>query len=586
MATLTDLLRSQAADGSVIESKAGQAYLQHLTTLPLADLEAEPRTLAQLSTQLDGDLSSLCFRSYPTFLLAHECTNSLMASLSELEGSLNSFIDASVSLHSAARSFETAIKPTLETRSRIMEVQDHVDTVGQVLDLPRVVGNCIRGGQWNEAMEWSKRVSDLEAQLSEHTKGQAAMGAVRKGVEGEISSLKTRVLQTFGERSLKLPGAVRSINLLRRLDDTPSLEEEQLQLILLTGRWQCLLFQTEALQATFSSATDTAAADERSRFLKRWIEIWREVIGDAVNMYQEIFLPAPTSSNSPNPSAPATLTESNIKRARSNLTLFLHSALRHLVATLELHLPHIPPVSSLSTLLTQLSYCSAAFARFGFEFKSQVEELVVQRVQFIIEDRLKQGTSSFLAELSPRRPTPVEGILLAPEALGKVLALPEPQEAEALSFQPPHPLTLLPPLARYINAVASALNELRLLPFVSLYPALRDTLLDSFESTSNALLALVESTQPVTIPFDEEPDEKEARERVARDRKAACRIVLLHWARGVLPWSEKALRRGVYEALEQQEPARVQTLKDRIELAIAGLAPAASSPIGTCTARF
>jgi hypothetical protein len=393
MSTLADLLQQQVAPNA-LESETGLSYLNHLTTLPLGVLEAQPLQLAELSTQLDGDLSSLCFRSYPTFLLAHECTNSLMSSLSDLELSLNSFIDASVALNTAAKAFESGIKPILDTRSRIMDVQDHVDTVDQVLGLPRLVGNCVRSGQWNEAMEWSKRALELEAQMSDHAKGKAAMATVRKGVEGEISALKSRVLETFSERSLKLPGAVRSINLLRKMNESPALQEEQLQLILLTGRWECLLFQTEALQATFSFATDTPAADERSRFLKRWIELWREIIGDAVNMYQEVFLPSSTKSTN------SDLTESNVKRARSTLTLFLHHALRHLVATLELHLPHIPPVSSLSTLLTQLTYCSAAFSRFGFEFKSVVEELIVAQVKHIILDRFGQGTSSFLSELT------------------------------------------------------------------------------------------------------------------------------------------------------------------------------------------
>lgn len=577
---LSDLLDLPAEQLNIAED-----YLSDLRSCSLEDIQREPTDLSARLNSLNQDLANLCFRSYNSLILSHSSYLSVSSSFSSLDTGLDQFLATSQELATTCRSFEGFLSADLNpTRSKLSDALLHVDSVGEVLDLPRLVRACVVNGNWPEALDLGKRVNQLLA-LCTGESSSHVMHRVRFQVALELIDLKLRILQSLREKSLKLPGAVRGINLLRRLED-PAFEltrsadlsplaEEELQLVFLASRWDCLKSQLETFAVLARGTHNTAAeaSDERVKYIKRWVEVWRELVGDAVNMYSECFL-----------GGNAKLDHAQLIQSREHLLAFLHHALDELLKMLNTNIPAVQTVSSLSTLLTQLAYCAAAFARFGFDFRIPVAAIVEARMETIVVDKWKQGLTNFLAELSPPLPssarsplTPqrssikvLESLLLAPDSLSKIaLIAPNYQpsdQAPAATHQPAQQLTLTPPLARFLNSIASALNELRLLPATSLYPVLQTTLDEILSKATESFLALIEIHRPDLIEKEEEePLDREKRLKEEGESRMVCVVAVGLMGRSVLPFCEQGLRVGVFGELGQAESEIVKACKGRCE---------------------
>lgn len=527
---LSDLLFANSELQALQNNATATEYLNELLKLPLTALTAEPASLSQQSHQVDTELSNLCFRSFPTLLQSYKSTKSLSTAFNHLEHELAAFVESSASLNIACRSFESNTKHTMLDRSNISSVLGQLDSVGDLLDLPRLVSTCVGAGYWSEALDLSQRAKDL-TRLSETEGNQKAQGIMRRveeHVEAEMVSLKMRVLEQLRNKSLKLPGAVRAINLLRRLSSSldADADEPRFQIILLASRWDCLHFQLDALYAS----SDLHSDDDRLRLIRRTIEIWREVIGDAAGMYAELFLLHATTP-----------------QAKRPLNGFLHLALDKLLQLLRTHIPHVHSGSSLSTILTQITYCSNAFAtKFGFEFRLVVNEIIRQHMLDLVLDKWKAGVEALKKSLVGKT-QPLQQLFLAPESLHRVLSVPIPDSSRnSFSHQPPSQLSLFPPLARFLNAVASALNELRLLPgtAVTLHPILSQELKSIVDEAGKTVLALIEASLPQPLPSGQEEDEQDNR---AQKRQLASTICA--WtARVCLPWCMRALLEAAKDA--------------------------------------
>lgn len=541
--TLNDLLFANNAliDGSNQSSNVAGTYLNQLLRLSLSSLEAQPASLTEQSNQIDSELSSLCFRSFPTLLQSYASTKSLADAFAHLEDELGAFVDTSASLTAACRDFESSIQDNMAERSKVSQVLPQIDNVGDILDIPRLVGTCVSAGYWSEALDLAQRARDLEVlcESEKQEKARRMMQQVVKQVDAEMAALKIRVLEQMRERSLKLPGAVRAMALLRRLSNNAShtvdgeqfaQTEARFQLILLASRWDCLRFQLDALHASSELSTE----DDRVKYLRRIVEIWREVIGDAASMFSEIFLAHADASIALSAKAP--------------LNGFLHLALEKLLSLLQQHIQHVHAGSSLTTISTQLTYCSNAFAtRVGFDFKPAVDAVIRKRLLHIVQERWDAGLTSLQQQLVGKT-QPLAQLLLAPESLARVLALPVPAEKLSFAHQPPAQLALFPPLARFLNAIAGALNELRLLPSaaVSLHPILHEKLYSTLEEAGKTILAVIEASLPQPLPSDKEQDPEEADLR--QQKRQIARIVNLWAGRVCLPWCSRALAEAAKDA--------------------------------------
>jgi hypothetical protein len=331
------------------------------------------------------------------------------------------------------------------------------------------------------------------------------------------------------------------------------------------------------------------------RYLKRWVEVWREVVGDTVGIYSEIFLAALTGESGSQDSSSAL----EMQDPRTPLPIFLSQSLQALQRLLENQLPHISSIASLASLQTQLSYCSAAFSKFGFEFKHLSNALITARVREVTEERFSQATAAFTKDvqrtltLSGARGGKarfVPGALIGDDdTRSSVLTLDEAQlpprstskgkAAQARqwqSSQPPSYIALFPPLARLLNGHAQALNELRLLPLAALYPTLRAQQAAALASCAAELSTIATKASQALNNAQWSPNPDAAFQEEQAAQSALLKQFTLVFSRAVVPWCLWALREGVYPDIEQTEDSgRRNAVEDEHEEALTALLLAA-----------
>jgi hypothetical protein len=410
------------------------------------------------------------------------------------------------------------------------------------------------------------------------------LGKVREDVEAELETLRSRIIEGLRGRGLKLPSAVRSIALLRRMaagsvakdkiqkSSPRSLSDPELRLTFLASRWDCLHSQLAQLEM---SAGSSANSDDRLRYVKRWIEVWREVVGETVTIYTEIFL-SPSGSPSPSttPLSPSstlpkhTFDRDTIKSSPLALThkslplpLFLSRALKSLELILQHQLPHLTTVSSLVSLQTQLSYCSAAFSKFGFDFRHIPNQAISQRLHEVTLDRFTTAVENFKKDLSRAftqsgsrggKPRLIVNALLATESWDSIDSLEESSLSLSNTSKTSHPpsfIALFPLLAKLLNSYASAFNELRLMPVTSIYPLVSQALHLSLKTNTEDLLAFVRIALDSLQPAAYEEDQAEL-----DDQKAILRKVSMIHCRCLVPWCIWALDEIVYPEVENTMP--------------------------------
>ncbi|GJN87206.1 hypothetical protein Rhopal_000151-T1 [Rhodotorula paludigena] len=473
----------------------------------------------------------------------------------------------------------------------------------------------------------------------------ALVARVRSEVGVALLSLRARVLESLLQRSLKLPGAVRGIATLRRIAERgigatethaalkgegkrKELDEDALRVVFLVARWRCLRGELDSVEAQMAASgihlggaelplalqdanVTVEENEERTRWTKRWIEVWREVVGETVSMYAEVFLTASSlngtkgsagKNDAIHPDLPA-----HSLSPSAPLHLFLSTSLASFASVISHAIAGLNSTASLSSLLTQLTYCSQSFARYGLDFREwiQLRERIELRIGRIVaaewevagrkwekewrdgwENSGGMGTTAARARRSGR--VPLADWLVAPEGVSSLLATPLPDPPSSANsptwhHQPSPSLALLPPVARFLNAHATALNSLRLIPPVSLYLPLRraqavelDRAAQVLAAFTDAWLASLNATPlPNNGSFDGvgaddlTSDEKQLlRER--DDEKRVVAAAIAWFGRTVVPWCEGALDQGVYAELSASDrrPAEADVREESLRKAM------------------
>ena len=492
-------------------------------------------------------------------------------------------------------------------------------------------------------MELVHRARDLEQLLRPASPSTSAgkrkdlLSTVREEVEVEVRGLRVRIIEGLRSRGLKLPAAVRSVALLRKMTQSSqeasstsgemktlareasssgpssSLSEPELRLTFLTSRWDCLRSQLDQLEVSASASEDSGSTEDHVRYLKRWLEIWREVVGETVNIYSEIFLSqataAPTSSPSPSPSlargwqsadylsqqllpnasdagTPASVpSRLHLIQPHPPLSIFLSQCLQSLRQLLATQLPRITAVSALASLQTQISYCATAFAKFGFDFRHLPNSLIVERVRQVTLDRLAAASSALEKDFQRAltmsgsrngRPRILLGALVAVDARSAILTLQEGDlplaDKDSITSQPPTFITLFPPLAKLLNAHASALNELRLFPLVALHAQIRHSQLEQLNACTAILQHFMSAFATATKAVQTSPNPDADFVKEQQDQGAVVRRIAIVFARTVVPWCRWALEEGVYPGLHsQQKHASSEMLENGLQDSLAAL---------------
>ena len=421
-----------------LSSSKAASYLEEITTLPLDSILAQPANLSSTSSQLTNALTNLCTSSYPTFLSLHSTTTNLTTTLSSFSDTLNTLLEDIPALESAARSFSSDISSIQSSRRRAALVLEHSSKLQDILELPVLADACVRAGHFQEALDLAAHAARLAARFP-HVQ---AVQDVHAEADSSIRALFAQLLATLRAQG-KLPTLFRAVSFLRRMRVLP---ERALALAFLTGR-------LEALNAALTNAEGERrgldAPDAWARYMKKYIDTWREGVHDLVTQYAAIFLERP----------PADLAREDLDVLRTLLPACASQLLSRLLDALRTALPRLSDAPALTALLTQLTYCSTSFARLGLDFRTLLPPLFEDAVRARVSGEFSKAALEF--GKTPRTSWAGVG---APRRDSRAAA----GTTAGVLKMPPQALVAYPPIALFANALLAALNGLRLLAPVAL----------------------------------------------------------------------------------------------------------------------
>jgi conserved oligomeric Golgi complex subunit 8 len=619
---LVDILSSSPS------SSSSQTYLSHLTTLSLSDLLAEPITLQTQAHHLTSSLTSLTHTSYPTFLALHSTTNALTSSLDSLSSSLDALLTTSLpALEESAAAWHTRTDTVLHDRSKARIVLEQHDKIKDLFDIPLFIDTCVRNGYFSEALS----LANHAASLSLGPEAPLILTSIQAEVRHSIMQMLLSLLATLHEPSRKLPALWKAVNFLRKMDafgsgkflhdpstlvhgdnlnvsaDNTVSSEEQLALAFLTGRLTCLAgmlepisrdinrlisnsvptVQTPVSTSDSDSETTTIASrtitdrdkEDVARYLKKYIDVWREGVYDIITQYSTIFLEEQPhhrqqSSKSPASHLPSSLpTQSSdppqpqpqpLPQPPTHLLSLLTSHLlqKHLLPLLHTTLPLLP-LTLLTPLLTQLTYCATAFARVGLDFRGLLGGMIESAVLHSVGSEITDVGEKWVVRIKAAMGVSIENkgkARRSSTAMGKRPSewLIVPSHADSLTEPPSSPsgpahippqmLASYPPLAEHTNALLGVLNSLRLLAPRRIMCELLGVLEEVLGEGGEVLCEYLQGILGADVGLRREPNgdqRKDAGKERERERRIAKMVGEVYF-RVFVPFLRRALVEGVY----------------------------------------
>ncbi|KIM47714.1 hypothetical protein M413DRAFT_57907, partial [Hebeloma cylindrosporum] len=467
---LTDVIASSSKGPLVQFTKPNsQTYLSNLTTFGLQELLSEPTTLQTQSHHLTSSLTSLTHTSYPTFLSLHRTTNALTTSLSSLSSSLDALLTSSLpALEECAAGWKVRTESILKERGKARVVLEQHEKIRDLLEIPLLIDTCVRNGYFAEALSLVSHAKSLASTAASSNKPiSLIISSVLSEVHHSIMQMLLSLLSTLYEPNRKLPALWKAVNFLRKMDST--LEP-------------C---GGDIVRMTKHGELDEREKEDLARYLKKYVDLWREGVYDVITQYTTIFLEKSASSTA--------LQE--WVRLQALITTYASRALTtHLLPLLSSSLSLLS-LSLLPSLLTQLTYCSTAFARVGLDFRGILSTLFSDAVAEVVSQEMRKSTVRFTSRFKipsvstqstthiingtakSKWETPSKWLVTtASAALPPVPVTPLTPAAPSLTHSPPHiPPQILasyPPLAEFTNSLLGVLNNLRLLAPTDILPTL------------------------------------------------------------------------------------------------------------------
>lgn len=407
------------------------SYLSRLSTVSFADLTTnEPASLLQSAQSHLRNLQALSKRSHKAVISSSSHLANLSSLLPSFGAQTRALSKDVPDLESAAtdfaqkydRSTENAV---LDRRKRAALLSRNVDRVSDVLDLPSLLSSTVAAAQagssggttaagsatsYASALDLNAHIRRLQALYPQSE----LVADIASQAEVEMRNLATILILSLQNPSLKLAAAMRTTGWLRRvapdlvedgqakvqagtlstksLSFSPTITNDgALGSLFLVCRLHTLhetldvleplrdLADQETAQGVKQPAqnggprkqattTPASIGTQSERYLKRYIEIFREQSFSILSMYKSIF---PT--NLPEPELNSTAdgpqdSQDPLKPMPAPVSSFALHLIDMLESTLREYLPNISDKSSRESLLTQVLYCAGSLGRLGADF--------------------------------------------------------------------------------------------------------------------------------------------------------------------------------------------------------------------------
>lgn len=393
---LYDLLSSQPgsnlpkapADHSCLD------YLKHLASQPLSSLDqTEPQSLSQSSHSLLISLQSLSKKSYKPIIESASHHASLQSALPALAASTAELRHALPRLdHEAVKFSSTYNKASdnevLARRKRAMLLSRNVERLVDVLELPTLLNSAISASppNYSSALDLNGHIRRLHTLYP----SSPLIASISAQADEAMRTMAANLLLSLKAPNLKLAASLRTISWLRRV--LPDLEtvgsqekshgsqDKVLGALFLVCRLATLMNMLDALdplreladqekarQKSIGSGNAWSGGQQTERYLKRYIEIFREQSFAIVSMYRSIF-PAGTDAPTAPAGGAAEGKEDPLEPLPSSLSTFPLYLVDMLLETLRAYLPTVKDQASRDSLLTQVLYCAGSLGRLGGDF--------------------------------------------------------------------------------------------------------------------------------------------------------------------------------------------------------------------------
>ncbi len=404
-------------------------YLNRLSTLPLASLTStEPQSISQSTHSNLLSIQSLSARSNSAIVASSDHLSSLRTTLPQLAAEAESLRNDIPKLDEEAVAFSekysrSAENEVLDRRKKSLLMARNVDRLSDILDLPTLLSSAISSSTAQGASNTNNYASALD--LHSHIKrlhllypDSELLGSIYTQTEDAMQDLTSSLIGSLRSQNVKLAAGMRTIGWLRRvapeLDGSGGNREGSLGAVFLVCRLSTLVSMLSALdplrdladQETAIRLRDSKSGVAKSgneawsggqqteRYLKRYIEIFREQSFAIISMYRSIFPSAPDSSASDDLSlklkslglktAPAVSTigadppQDPLTPLPTALATFPLHLVTLLSSTLQQYLPNVRDKSSRESLLTQVLYCAGSLGRLGGDFSLLLADLGVE----------------------------------------------------------------------------------------------------------------------------------------------------------------------------------------------------------------
>lgn len=403
-------------------------YLNRLSTLPLASLTSiEPQSLAQSSHTTLLSLQSLSARSNPAIVASSDHLSSLRTSLPQLAAEAESLRNEIPKLDEQAVAFSekysrSAENEVLDRRKKALLMARNVDRLSDILDLPTLLASAISSSTTQGASNTVNYASALD--LHSHIKrlhllyqDSELVSSIYQQTEDAMQEMTSNLIASLRSQNIKLAAGMRTIGWLRRvapeLDGSGSNREGTLGALFLVCRLATLVSMLSALDPLRDLAEQETAirlresnsttrktpndawsgGQQTERYLKRYIEIFREQSFAIISMYKSIFPSGPDTTmvsedlglkfktlglrsvSAPQSTPPIQQQQDPLSPLPSALSTFPLHLVGLLSETLKQYLPNVRDKSSRESLLTQVLYCAGSLGRLGGDFSLLLGDL-------------------------------------------------------------------------------------------------------------------------------------------------------------------------------------------------------------------
>ena len=417
--SLHDLLKQYlpATEASTRSStQDASKYLSRLLSLRLSDLgSTESESLSQALHSNNVSLQALSSRSHRTTTASFDHLKTLTSSLNTLGSSVNSIRNAVPELDTAAVNFATSYSKSkesnaaLDARKQSMLLSRQADKLQDIIDLPALLSTAIAsaststssGTNYTQALDLFAHIKRLQILYPDSD----VINSAVKESQFAMRGMTTGLLTSLRAQNIRLAAAIRTIGWLRRVVSELSTkamapqaamslayttpvatqsDEDEFGAIFLCARLSTFLIMTEAL-APFRDLADQETVRRSSqpiptqpiptrrashtgnlmqgqqteRYLKKYIEIFREQSFATISMFRNIFPSAEGREDDP-------------LQLPSSLASFPLHLVQMLMETLQTYLPNATDSATRESLLTQVLYAASSLGRLGADFSMMI----------------------------------------------------------------------------------------------------------------------------------------------------------------------------------------------------------------------